>query len=131
MLNIPIALCIYTDTTQTRYDVDTGFKANEAYEILKTAYIVGMRNKKKKLIAAGIFISSIEDKTDPKLSDVALMMFEKHKPTEKIIKEMRSMPISRLRFNLANGTVQQAFSEREIDILFTEFYMKNSIGGTA
>ncbi|PHM39167.1 hypothetical protein Xmau_03073 [Xenorhabdus mauleonii] len=131
MLNIPISLCIYTDVTQTKYDIDTGFKADETYNVLKTAYIVGIRNKKKKIIAAGIFISNIEDKSEPKLADVAINMFENHEPTKKLVKEIHSMPISRLRINLKNGTIQDAFSEREIDMLYTDFYMSNSINGTA
>lgn len=131
MLNIPISLCVYTGPTQTKYDVKTGIKAEEAYNALKTAYIVGIRNKSQKILAAGIFISSIEDKKDPKLADVAYEIFKAHKPTKKLVKDIYSLPIARLKINLANGTIQEAFSDLETDMLFADFYMNNSIDGKA
>lgn len=131
MLNIPISLCIYSGPTQTKYDVQTDIKVEDAYNSLKTAYIVGIRNKSQKILAAGIFISSIEDRKDPKLADVAYEIFKAHQPTKKLVKDIFSLPIARLKINLENGTIQEAFSDLETDKLFTDFYMNNSIDGKA
>ncbi|MGG6136140.1 hypothetical protein ACQV2E_09750 [Pantoea allii] len=90
-----------------------------------------MRNNEKKIVAACIFISSIEDKTDPQLSDVAYAIFNSHNPTKVFVGDIYSIPLSRLKVNLDNGTVEEAFSETEIEMLYSDFYFKNSTEGNA
>ncbi|EKU4727108.1 MULTISPECIES: negative control protein of sporulation [Citrobacter] len=131
MLNVTISLCIYNGITQTKYDVNSGFNKEETYKALKTAYIAGIRNKEQRIIAAGIFISSIEDKKDPRLANVAAAIFKSHQPTKTLADDIYSLPISKIKINLENGTLQEAFSDIETDILFTDFYMNNSIDGRA
>ncbi|PKC45532.1 hypothetical protein [Pantoea ananatis] len=131
MINIPISVCVYSGPTQTTYDVKTEFKTTDVYKALKTAYIAGIRNNEKKIVAACIFISSIEDKTDPQLSDVAYAIFNSHTPTKVFVGDIYSIPLSRLKVNLDNGTIEEAFSETEIEMLYSDFYFKNSTEGNA
>lgn len=127
--SIPLSLCVYSNPTQTKYDIDTGFNAEQEYKNLKSAYIVGIRDKSGKIMAASVFLSDIDDKKDAKLADVSAEIFKQHKPTKHLVPKIHTMPISKLKFNLTNGTIKDAFSENEIDMLYTDFYMKNSIDG--
>lgn len=129
MINVPVSLCVYSGPIQTIYDVKHESTTEDVYNALKTAYIAGIRNKHKEIVAACIFISSIEDKTDPKLSEVVYSIFNSHNPTKVFIEDIYSLLVSRLRINLNNGTVEKAFSESEVKILYADFHLKNSIGG--
>lgn len=131
MLHIGVSVCVYSGEIQTKYDINTGIKPDAAYDALKTAYIAGIRDKKGRLLAAGIFISSLDNKKDPRLAEVAHEMFSSHKPTKDLVKKLYSIPLSRLRINLENGTVQQAFSDFETDLLYADFYLNHSIDGHA
>ncbi|MDI9095021.1 negative control protein of sporulation [Providencia rettgeri] len=128
-INIPLSLCVYNNPTQTRYDIDTGFNAEQGYKNLKSAYIVGIRDISGKILAASVFLSDIDDKKDAKLAGVSAEIFQNHKPTKHLVPKIHSMPISKLKLNLTNGTIKDAFSEREIDMLYDDFYMNNSIDG--
>lgn len=131
MQNIALSVCLYSGNSQTVYDVKTGIPAENSYNELGTSYIAGIRNKNQKIIAAIVFISSIADKNDPRLADVTYRLFELLTPTKNLVKEIYSLPVSRLKLNLNNGSVEQAFSEDEINMLFTDFFIQNSIEGSA
>ncbi|HEK0792136.1 TPA: negative control protein of sporulation [Proteus mirabilis] len=124
-----MSLCVYSNPTQTKYDIDTGLNAVTEYSKLKSAYIVGIRNINGKILAASVFVSDIDNKNDPKLADVSLEIFKLHSPTKNLVSQIHSMPISKLKFNLEKGSIKDAFSEKEIDVLYADFYMKNSIDG--
>ena len=127
--NVAISLCVYINPTQTKYDIDTGLNEVTENSKLKSAYIVGIRNINGKILAASVFVSDIDNKNDPKLADVSLEIFKLHSPTKNIVSQIHSMPISKLKFNLEKGSIKDAFSEKEIDVLYADFYMKNSIDG--
>lgn len=130
MINIPVSLCVYSGDTQTTWEVSTGFNTDEAFDLLRTAYIAGIRNKNKQLTAATLFLSSLEDKNDPRLSEVVFQIFSSHNPTRMLVADIYSIPVGRLKINLENGTLKDAFSEQEINMLYADFYSSNSHGGT-
>lgn len=129
-LTIPVSLCIYDDVSITVYPVDTGYDTELTYNELQNAYIVGIRNKKKKIIGAGIMISTIPNPNES-LRDAAAGIFRNHKVTTSLMRKADSLPAGKLRINLDNGTLKDAFSEHELNVLYTDFYMKNSISGNA
>ncbi|WP_455865697.1 negative control protein of sporulation [Pantoea agglomerans] len=129
-LTIPVSLCIYDDVSITVYPVETGYDTELTYNDLKNAYIIGIRNKKKKIIGAGVVISTIPFPNEL-LMDAAACIFRKHKVTASLMRKADSLPAGKLRINLDNGTLKDAFSEHELNVLYTDFYMKNSISGNA
>lgn len=129
-LTVPVSLCIYDDVSITVYPVETGFDSELTYRDFKNAYIVGIRNKKKKIIGAGIMISTIESANEL-LMDAASGIFRQHKVTAALMRKADTLPSAKLKFHLEHGTLKEAFSEYELNIIYAEFYMKNSISGNA
>jgi hypothetical protein len=130
-LTIPVSLCIYDDVSLTVYPVKTGYTPEISYKELNNAYIAGIRNKKGKIIGSGIFISSISNPKSDDLRDAAAGIFRSHKVTENIMRKAVSIPVGKLNINLEHGTIENAFSENELNMVYADFYMKNSISGNA
>jgi len=102
-----------------------------SYKELNNAYIAGIRNKKGKIIGSGIFISSISNPKSDDLRDAAAGIFRTHKVTENLMRKAVSIPVGKLNINLKYGTIENAFSESELNMVYADFYMKNSISGNA
>nr|WDS96445.1 hypothetical protein VW1_00017 [Enterobacter sp.] len=130
-LTIPVSLCIYDDISLTVYPVKTGYNPEKTYNELNNAYIAGVRNNRGKIIGAGIFISSISNPKSDDLRDAAAGIFKNHKVTESLMRQAVSIPVGKLNVNLEHGTIEDAFSEGELNMVYADFYMKNSISGNA
>ncbi|MFZ5262632.1 hypothetical protein ACOY7H_06515, partial [Enterobacter roggenkampii] len=71
-----------------------------------------------------------QDQSDD-LRDAAAGIFRSHKVTENLMRKAASIPVGKLNINLEYGTIENAFSESELNMVYADFYMKNSISGNA
>jgi hypothetical protein len=129
MVNIPVSLCVFSGSTQTTYDVNTGIAADSAYHNLQNAYIAGIREKNGKITAACVFVSSLADRTSPRMAEIVYTIFDSHNPTKEFTKHIASLPLSKLNINLKNGSLKQAFSDSELTMLYADFFFKYSVEG--
>ncbi|MDN0089385.1 negative control protein of sporulation [Yersinia nurmii] len=131
MLTIPLSLCVYNDMAITVYPVETGLDTDIAHTKLKNVYIVGIRNKNKKIVCSAIFLSSIENNKDGKLAEVVMEILKQHSPTEKLIKDIDSMPTGKIMWDMKDGSIVDVLSESELNKLYFDFYLKHSVSGNA
>ncbi|UWS33070.1 MULTISPECIES: negative control protein of sporulation [Erwinia] len=129
-LSIPLSLCIYDDVSITVYPVETGHNPTQTYKDLKNAYIVGIRNSKRKILAAGVILSSI-DNTCEQLAEAAAGIFAAHKVTAHLLTDAVSLPASKLQLHLDKGSIEEALSESELNMLYADFYVNHSVAGNA
>ncbi|WP_261641002.1 negative control protein of sporulation [Erwinia mallotivora] len=131
VITVAVSVCLFDDISLTSYPIESEIKAHVIFPILGSAYIAAISNKKKKIIAACIFISTIRNPKDPEISSQAKKILASHTPTSELVKKAKSVLVSRLNINEKNGTLEEAFSQNELDKIYTEFYMKHSINGNA
>lgn len=130
MVIIPIRLCVYSgDAMITTYPIELPFPQDSAYQILKNAYIAGIRNKKGRILASIVFLTETENSGSEEFIENVQKLFSSYEQTKSLVKKAVSAPVSKLRINLENGSISQAFSESELEMLFSEFYFNNSISG--
>lgn len=127
MLTIPLSLCVYNDVTITVYPVETNIDAVLAHTKLRNVYIVGIKNKEKKIVCSTMLLSSIDDNKDGKLAEVVIEILKQHKPTKELIKNIDSMPTGKLMWDIKNGSITDVLSEHDRNKLYTEFYLKHSV----
>lgn len=131
MLTIPLSLCVHNDIGITVYPVKTDFDTDIAHSKLKNVYIVGIKNKDKKIVCSAIFLSSIENNKDGKLAEVVIEILKQHKSTEELVKDISSMPTGKIMWDVKNGSINNVLSESEINKLYLDFYFKHSVSGNA
>lgn len=131
MLTIPLSLCVHNDIGITVYPVKTNFDTDIAHSKLKNVYIVGIKNKDKKIVCSAIFLSSIENNKDGKLAEVVIEILNQHKSTEELVKDINSMPTGKIMWDMKNGSINDVLSESEINKLYLDFYFKHSVSGNA
>lgn len=131
MLTIPLSLCVHNDIGITVYPVKTDFDTDIAHSKLKNVYIVGIKNKDKKIVCSAIFLSSIENNKDGKLAEVVIEILKQHKSTEELVKDISSMPTGKIMWDMKNGSINNVLSESEINKLYLDFYFKHSVSGNA
>ncbi|ENJ7629783.1 negative control protein of sporulation [Salmonella enterica] len=115
----------------TTYPIELPFPQDSAYQILKNAYIAGIRNKKGRILASIVFLTETENSGSEGFIENVQKLFSSYEQTKSLVKKAVSVPVSKLRINLENGSISQAFSESELEMLFSEFYFNNSISGRA
>ncbi|EKF7120915.1 negative control protein of sporulation, partial [Escherichia coli] len=123
---IPVRVCVFDDISITSYPIKSNYNAHEAYPDFGNFYLASIINEKKKIIAACVFISSIKDSKSRELAAIAKEIFEKNIHTKEQHKQAKNLLVSRVNINYTNGTIVDAFSQKELDRIFTEFYMNYS-----
>lgn len=131
MLTIPLSLCVHNDIGITVYPVKTDIDTDIAHSKLKNVYIVGIKNKNKKIVCSAIFLSSIENNKDGKLAEVVIEILKRHKSTEELVKDIDSMPTGKIMWDMKNGSITDILSESELNKLYLDFYFKHSVSGNA
>lgn len=128
---IPVRVCVFDDISITSYPIKSNYNAHEAYPEFGYFYLASIINEKKKMTAACVFISSIKDSKSRELGTIAKEIFEKNIHTKEQHKQAKKLLVSRVNINDMNGTIVDAFSQKELDRIFTEFYMNYSTNGSA
>lgn len=128
---VPVSVCVFDDIAITSYPIKSSYKAHEVYQKLGNFYLASISNEKKKMIAACVFISSIKDSKSRELAIIAKEIFEKNTHTKEQQKQAKSLLVSRVNINEMNGTIVNAFSQKELDKIFTEFFINYSTNGSS